>query len=132
MNGHWQVTVRDEFSAAHALRNYHGKCENAHGHNFAVEVCVEGGELDMETGMLLDFKTLKSILKMALANLDHRLLNEAAPFLTANPTSENLAAHIAMEVNARLQSCEDPQARNVRLKKVSVSEKASQTATWLA
>ncbi len=45
MNGIWRLQIRDEFSAAHALRHYQGKCENMHGHNFTVEICVQGARL---------------------------------------------------------------------------------------
>ena len=41
----WRLTVRDEISAGHALRHYEGKCERMHGHNFAVELTVEGDKL---------------------------------------------------------------------------------------
>ena len=52
----WRLTVRDDFSAGHALRHYEGKCERMHGHNFAVELTVEGNRLAPQTEMLLDFK----------------------------------------------------------------------------
>ena len=56
----WRLTVRDDFSAGHALRHYEGKCERMHGHNFAVELTVQGQRLTRDTEMLLDFKTLKT------------------------------------------------------------------------
>ena len=71
----WRLTVRDEFSAGHALRHYQGKCENLHGHNFGVELCVEGRDLTPDTELLLDFKILKTALKDVLRELDHRVLN---------------------------------------------------------
>lgn len=131
MNGHWRVTVRNQFCAAHALRNYKGKCENTHGHNFAVEASVEGCELDPATGILLDFGILKKALAAILADLDHTDLNALAAFGELNPSSENLARHIADRLNEFLGTCPDPQARKVRLAAVSVSEKDRQTATWL-
>ena len=42
----FEVTIEETFSAGHALRNYRGKCENVHGHNYRCRVTVEGGELD--------------------------------------------------------------------------------------
>ena len=66
----WQLTVSDSFSAAHALRHYQGKCERLHGHNFTVEVTVEGERLEADTEMLLDFSHIKAHLKAALADLD--------------------------------------------------------------
>lgn len=130
-NGIWRLTVRDEFAAAHALRHYCGKCENPHGHNFGVELCVEGDKLAPDTEILLDFATLKSALRASLAELDHRMLNETPPFDVCNPSSENLARHIFRDVAARLLESPDPQAAKVRLVSVSVSERGSQSATYL-
>ena len=42
----YEVTVEDTFAAGHYLRNYKGKCENPHGHNYKVRVTLQGGELD--------------------------------------------------------------------------------------
>lgn len=127
----WRLTVRDEFSAGHALRHYQGKCERLHGHNFAVELTVQGERLTADTELLLDFKTLKSALKETLTELDHQVLNETPPFDRLNPSSENLARHIWRNVAERLARSPDSQARAVRLVSVSVSEKGSQTATYL-
>ena len=129
--GTWRLTVRDEFAAAHALRHYQGKCENPHGHNFGVELCVEGERLAPRTELLLDFATLKGALRASLAQLDHRMLNETPPFDTRNPSSENLARHIFHDVAARLAHSPDPQAAQVRLVSVTVSERGSQSATYL-
>lgn len=129
--GLWRLTVREEFAAAHALRNYQGKCENPHGHNFGVELCVEGEHLAPDTGLLLDFAVLKTMLRAALARLDHRMLNETSPFDVLNPSSENLARHIYQDVAAQLAESPDPQAAHVRLVSVSVSERSSQSATYL-
>lgn len=127
----WRLSVRDEFSAGHALRHYQGKCERLHGHNFGVELCVEGCELTPDTELLLDFKVLKSALRDVLRDLDHRLLNETPPFDRINPSSENLSRHIWRGVADRLAASPDPQARAVRVVSVTVSEKGSQSATYL-
>ena len=128
--GKWRLTVRDEFAAAHALRHYQGKCENPHGHNFGVELCVEGERLAPDTELLLDFGTLKGALRASLAELDHRMLNETPPFDTCNPSSENLARHIYHDVATRLAHSPDPQATLVRLVSVTVSERGTQSATY--
>lgn len=130
MSGMWELKVRDSFSAAHALRHYEGKCEKTHGHNFMVEICVEGRELDPRTEILLDFKVLKKSLKAALAELDHRLLNETPPFDKKNPSSENLAQFIWERMEMRLASCGDSQAGKTRLKYVSISETDKQSAIY--
>ena len=127
----WRLTVRDDFSAGHALRHYEGKCERMHGHNFAVELTVEGSQLAAGTEMLLDFKVLKKGLKAVLDALDHRLLNETPPFDRINPSSENLARHIWQGMQAHLAAHDDPQAQLVRLHSVTVSEKGAHSATYL-
>lgn len=127
----WRLTVRSEFSAGHALRCYQGKCEKMHGHNFGVELCVEGTKLTEDTEMLLDFKILKDILKEVLKNLDHRILNDCPPFDRLNPSSENLARYIWQQVVIGLAACLDPQAHHVRLYSVTVSEKGQQSATYM-
>ena len=58
----FEVTVEDTFSAGHYLRNYRGKCEKPHGHNYRVRVTLSGAELD-KAGLLLDFKELKDVLR---------------------------------------------------------------------
>lgn len=93
----YRLEVDDDFSAAHQLREYKGKCENLHGHNWKVRLAVAGTELNAE-GLLVDFGDLKRVLKTVLEELDHRLLNEVPPFDTINPTSELLARHIAERV----------------------------------
>ena len=120
----WRLRVRDDFSSAHALRHYQGKCENLHGHNFSVEVCVEGDRLAPDTEMLLDFKIIKTELKAVLSLLDHKNLNATPPFDAQNPSSENLARFIYQELARRLAP------HGVRMHEVTVSEKAAQAATY--
>ncbi len=120
----WQLTVRSEFCAGHALRNYEGKCENMHGHNFAVEAVIQGEKLDENIEFLIDFKILKAKLKEVLNMLDHRLLNDTPPFNKVNPTSENLAQYIYEQMDTALQEY------NVQMHSVSVSEKNAQSATY--
>ena len=86
----YHVTIETHFSAAHFLRNYHGRCENLHGHNWKIEVTVSSDRLD-EAGMALDFSILKEKTKAILEQLDHRNLNEIEPFTEINPSSENIA-----------------------------------------
>ncbi len=121
----WRLTVRSEFCAGHALRNYQGKCENLHGHNFQVEATVEGQKLDDNIEYLLDFKVLKDLLKEVLETLDHRVLNESPPFDKLNPTSENLAQYIWQCMAKALE------AHHVHMHAVTVSEKSAQSATYM-
>ena len=92
--------MRADFSAAHALRHYQGKCEAVHGHNFAVEAVVEGGQLTADTGILADFTELKAELRKVLDDLDHRDLNSHPAFIEVNPSSENIAAYIYRALQA--------------------------------
>lgn len=128
MSGFWRLAVRSEFSAAHALRHYKGKCEHLHGHNFGVELVVEGSDLTPDTGLLIDFSVLKLLLRQALRSLDHCILNEVPPFDDINPSSELLAKYIAEEVARSMAAC--PEAQGVHVHSVSVSEKSSQTAQY--
>lgn len=89
----YKVKVKAHFSAAHKLRDYHGKCENLHGHNWLVEVSVSSERLN-KTGFVVDFKDLKSALANVLNLLDHGYLNEVEYFKKVNPTSENIARFI--------------------------------------
>ncbi len=119
----WRLTVRAAFSAAHALRHYKGKCERLHGHNYSVELSVEGQTLTPDTGLLMDFGDLKSLLRNELAPLDHCFLNETPPFDQINPSSENLARHIWRGIAPKLPE-------GVRLTSVTVSETPEQSATY--
>ncbi|WP_147819285.1 6-carboxytetrahydropterin synthase QueD [Salidesulfovibrio onnuriiensis] len=123
MPGKWRLTITQDFSAAHQLRNYGGKCEHMHGHNFGVEVCVEGSRLDDRVHYLMDFKELKKRTKAVLEQLDHKHLNQVPPFDEINPSSENIAMFIYNELKPAL-----PQG--VALAWVSVSEKDSSKATY--
>ena len=89
----YEIKVRADFSAAHNLRNYHGKCENLHGHNWNVEAVFAYRSLGPD-GMAVDFRDAKSILNAAIDSLDHSYLNKIGIFKKINPTSENIAKFI--------------------------------------
>mgnify|MGYP001608836453 CR=1 FL=1 len=89
----YKVRVLSDFSAAHKLRLYKGKCENVHGHNWKIEVTARSRGLD-KTGMVVDFKELKEKLNLILDGLDHKNLNDLKYFKKVNPTSENIAKYI--------------------------------------
>lgn len=93
----FEVTVEEKFAAGHALRNYKGKCENVHGHNYRVRVTLEGERLD-GTGLLVDFVELKKVLNVIIDRMDHQFLNDIAPFDTLNPSAENMAKYISDEL----------------------------------
>ena len=120
----FEVRVEDDFAAAHFLRDYNGKCEALHGHNYKVFVHVRGSQLN-EGGMLLDFTELKAALKKVLASLDHTNLNDN-PFFDQNPSAERIALYICQNVQAEL----DAQKKDVRLYSVDVFETDRNRATY--
>ena len=89
----YHVTVQTYFSAAHYLRNYKGRCENMHGHNWKIEVTASSDLLD-DAGMALDFSVLKKKTNAILDKLDHQNLNDIDPFNEINPSSENIAFYL--------------------------------------
>jgi 6-pyruvoyltetrahydropterin/6-carboxytetrahydropterin synthase len=98
----YEIVVEHMFAAAHALRNYNGKCENVHGHNYRVQVGLEGAALD-ENGLLYDFTELKKRLRATSEYFDHRFINELKPFDQANPTAENIAKFIFDEIQREIK-----------------------------
>lgn len=92
-NAHmFEVRVTADFAAAHFLRDYNGKCENLHGHNYKVYAHVKGPQLN-EGGMLLDFSKLKAALRQVCKQLDHTNLNDMSVF-DQNPSAERIAMYI--------------------------------------
>ena len=110
----FEVTVEEKFAAGHALRNYKGKCENVHGHNYRVEVTLSGEKLD-ETGLLLDFVELKKALFEIIDGMDHKFLNDVPPFDRLNPSAENMARFIFEELENRLPAATPARVATVRL-----------------
>lgn len=89
----FEVSVTQEFAAAHQLPDYKGQCSNIHGHTWKVRVSVAGSNLD-SNGMLVDFKDLKTTLLDILDSYDHSFLNQVPPFDKLSPTAENIAREI--------------------------------------
>ena len=107
----FEVTVEAGFSSGHYLRNYRGKCENPHGHNYKVFITLVGEELD-PTGLLLDFKLLKQVMRPTVEYLDHKMINELEPFVTEiNPSAENLARYFYQETSAQVHAMTDGRVR---------------------
>jgi 6-pyruvoyltetrahydropterin/6-carboxytetrahydropterin synthase len=98
------LTVKTHFSASHRLfrpdwpqeknAEVFGACANVngHGHNYELEVTVEG-PVDKGTGMIVDMKLVKNIIAREIVDVvDHKNLNLDVPFLEGViPTAENLA-----------------------------------------
>ena len=122
----FQITVEDTFAAGHYLRNYRGKCENPHGHNYKVRVTLCGEELD-RAGLLLDFKDLKDVMRDTVDRLDHQMINDVEPFTALNPSAENLAKYFYDKTQAKLRAVTNGR---VRVKDVTVWETDTTTATY--
>lgn len=99
------ITRRERFNAAHKLwnpewteqqnREVFGVCANIHGHNWELFVTVKG-EVNPETGFVINFKTLSEIIKEEIIqHVDHTYLNEDVSFMKGKLTSaENFAIEI--------------------------------------
>ncbi len=119
----YRLKIIDCFCAAHQLKGYRGKCEGMHGHNFKVELTVEGKKLD-RIGLLVDFQELKKRLTEILEEMDHKVLNQLPAFAKSNPSSENIARYLFGIFSGKL-----PQG--IRLKEVLVWESENAAASYL-
>jgi 6-pyruvoyltetrahydropterin/6-carboxytetrahydropterin synthase len=97
----YEISVEQDFDAAHALRGYQGKCESLHGHRFRVAVTIRAAMLN-DIGLAYDFTVLKKLLGEVLGRFDHTSLNDVAPFDEINPSSENIASTVYREMKSRL------------------------------
>ena len=99
------LSSESSFDAAHFLKDYHGKCENLHGHNYTVFAHAKGNKLD-EGGMLLDFGELKSALREVCKTLDHTNLNDLQEngvfVFSQNPSAERIAQYIFNKLKEKL------------------------------
>ena len=109
------VIRKEHFNSAHRLHNpnwsdeknlsFYGKCNNPnfHGHNYDLEVMVTG-DVDMESGYLIDMKVLSDIIKEEVLDaFDHKNLNLDVPdFKNLNPTAENIIVVIYNKLRKKL------------------------------
>lgn len=123
MPGQFEVMIERNFSSAHQLRGYKGKCENLHGHNYKVEIYARGGELD-NVGLLVDFVELKAAADEVVQYLDHQNINELSPFDLLQPSAENLAKYILERVNSKVGD------ERVQIYKVRCFETPTSVATY--
>ena len=119
----YEVSIKAQFSAAHRLEGYRGACEAFHGHNWGVEVFVAGEELD-ETGMLVDFRVVREAVEAETEALDHTDLIEHPTFAAGNPTSENIARFLFVQLSQRLGG------ERFRVSRVSVNETPGSKASY--
>lgn len=121
----YEVSVDETFAAGHYLRGYKGKCENQHGHNYRVRVTLAGKEVDA-TGLLYDFVHLKQIIQSVIHALDHRNLNDFAPFDKMNPSAENIARYIYDETAKQMRAS----ANGAAVSSITVWETDTSAATY--
>ena len=119
----FEVSVEQTFAAGHALRNYRGKCENVHGHNYRVLVTIQGSKLD-SIGLLVDFVELKKLMNGVIDRLDHQFINDLTPFDTINPSAENMAKYFYDEISAGLGE------GSIRVSEVKLWETDTASATY--
>jgi len=115
MAGIVYITRRESFAAAHRLfkpelsdeenLKLFGKCSkpNWHGHNYVLEVVV-AGEVDSETGFVMDLKDLKELVRVnVISKVDHKNLNLDTDFMRGKiPTSENIVISIWDELENKI------------------------------
>jgi 6-pyruvoyltetrahydropterin/6-carboxytetrahydropterin synthase len=121
----YEVSVDETFAAAHNLRNYKGKCEDLHGHNYKVRVTLAGSELDA-TWLLYDFVHLKQVIQGVIRSLDHKYLNELKPFDVLNPSAENIARHIYEQTSKQMHAT----ANGAAISSITVWESDVTAATY--
>ncbi|GMO14597.1 MAG: 6-carboxytetrahydropterin synthase QueD [Treponemataceae bacterium] len=121
----FRVRVEAEFAAAHFLRDYNGKCENLHGHNYRVCAHFCGQDLDAG-GMLIDFSFAKKLLQNAIEKFDHTNLNDVAVF-EQNPSAERIAKALFDDMTASLNGAK---AARAALCAVDVFETARSRARY--
>lgn len=119
----FEISVREDFSAAHRLKGYPGKCERMHGHNWTVEVFVRCERVN-EIGVTIDFKEVREALRGVLEELDHKELNEVEPFDKENPSSENIAKYVYGRLSEALNSAKG------RVSRVTVRETEDACASY--
>ena len=120
----FELKVTTHFSAAHQLQMVGEKCENLHGHNWRIDVCLEGEALD-DAGILMDFGEVKRHLSRIMDKLDHQFLNELDHFRERTPSSENIAYFVARELQASIAG------RPVRVASVTAWESENSAATFV-
>lgn len=121
----YELKVITHFAAAHQLQMVAKKCENLHGHNWKIEVTVAGEKLN-HAGVLIDFGEIKAHVSDVMKTLDHQFLNENPVFQDGNPpSSENVARHIAGELQSKID------ATGVNVARVTAWESENACATYI-
>ena len=121
----YELKVVTHFAAAHQLKMVAKKCENLHGHNWKIEICVTGENLN-DAGVLIDFGELKQHVSVIMARLDHKFLNELDDFNDDYPPSSEIIAHYIAKT---LQSMVD--SLTIKVTRVTAWESENACATYI-
>ena len=121
----YELKVVTHFAAAHQLKMVAKKCENLHGHNWKIEICVTGENLN-DSGVLIDFGELKQHVSIIMAKLDHKFLNELDDFNDDYPPSSEIIAHYIAKT---LQSMVD--SLTIKVTRVTAWESENACATYI-
>ena len=120
----FELRVVTRFAAAHRLTMVGAKCENLHGHNWKIEVYVQGQSTD-KGGVLVDFGVIKRQVRELMETLDHKFLNELEYFSEDTPpSSENIARYLADTLAARMD------LPGIRVSRVTAWESDDASATY--
>jgi 6-pyruvoyltetrahydropterin/6-carboxytetrahydropterin synthase len=120
----FELRVVTRFAAAHRLTMVGAKCENLHGHNWKIEVYVQGQSTD-KGGVLVDFGVIKRHVRELMETLDHKFLNELEYFSEDTPpSSENIARYLADTMAARMD------LPGIRVSRVTAWESDDASATY--
>lgn len=119
----FELKIITHFAAAHQLKMVAKKCENMHGHNWKIEVCVGSKRLN-NAGIVIDFGEIKKCVAEITAKLDHCVLNELDYFRDNNPSSENIALYIAKELQAIIKD------NDIKVTSVTAWESEDACATY--
>jgi 6-pyruvoyltetrahydropterin/6-carboxytetrahydropterin synthase len=120
----YEISTEGTFSAAHFLEGYEGDCARLHGHNWRVRVTVRAEKRE-PSGLTLDFRRLRDLLRQVIEPIDHRVLNDLPLFQGRNPTAEALAEWCFGEIDR----CLDGEA--VTVVRVEVWESPQNCAAYL-
>lgn len=107
-----RVTKEMTFDACHNLREYDGACANLHGHTYKIQITCKG-QINPDTGMVLDFKIVKKLMKEIIDDYDHAYLNNKMDF---NTTAENMVCFIFDRLYAKILRATNHHAELVNVK----------------
>jgi 6-pyruvoyltetrahydropterin/6-carboxytetrahydropterin synthase len=119
----FELKILTSFAAAHQLTMVAKQCENLHGHNWKVEVCVTGESLN-NAGVLIDFGELKAYVAEIIIEMDHKFLNDL-PYFDNAPSSEKIAVHIARRLQEQLRGS------GIRVSRITTWESDNAAATYI-